>query len=89
MPPAYRKQPHPDADAGAATPRVGSLAPWLAVAALTSARLAAAGADVKSPLDAAQADRFARLALACLHREYPNKIAHALNGDDDIRPPAI
>ena len=44
-------------------------------------------AVTKPPLDAAQADRFARLALACVHREYPNKIAHALNGDEDVKPP--
>ena len=27
----------------------------------------------------AQAARFAKLALGCVHREYPNKIAHLLN----------
>ena len=32
-------------------------------------------------------ERFARLALECVHREYPNKIAHVLNGDGDVRPP--
>jgi hypothetical protein len=37
--------------------------------------------------DAAVAGRFARLALECVHREYPNKIAHVLNGDGDVRPP--
>ena len=31
--------------------------------------------------------RFARLALDCLHREYPNKIAHVLQGDRDAKPP--
>jgi hypothetical protein len=38
-------------------------------------------------LDEAAATRFAALALACLHREYPNKIAHVLEGDGDARPP--
>jgi hypothetical protein len=33
------------------------------------------------------ADRFARLALQCIHREYPNKIAHVMNSDRDARPP--
>ncbi|MCZ6792941.1 MAG: DUF2891 domain-containing protein, partial [Planctomycetota bacterium] len=33
------------------------------------------------------AERFAGLALACIHREYPNKIAHVLNGDGDVQPP--
>jgi hypothetical protein len=38
-------------------------------------------------LDPAVAGRFADLALACVHREYPNKIAHVLNDDGDARPP--
>src|SRR5688572_33324469 len=33
------------------------------------------------------ATRFAALALQCVHREYPNKIAHVLSGDADARPP--
>ncbi|MBM7116172.1 DUF2891 domain-containing protein [Archangium primigenium] len=33
------------------------------------------------------AERFARLALECVHREYPNKIAHVMAGDADARPP--
>src|SRR5712671_5764004 len=33
------------------------------------------------------AERFARFALDCIHREYPNKIAHTLQSDDDARPP--
>ena len=37
--------------------------------------------------DAASAQRFAKLALECVHREYPNKIAHAMNSDDDALPP--
>lgn len=32
-------------------------------------------------------DRFAILALSCVHREYPNKIAHVLNSDAGARPP--
>ena len=39
------------------------------------------------PLDLAAASRFARLALDCVHREYPNKISHLMNGDADIEPP--
>jgi hypothetical protein len=38
-------------------------------------------------VDPALAARFARLALACVHQEYPNKIAHVMNGDADARPP--
>jgi hypothetical protein len=33
------------------------------------------------------AAQFAELALACVHREYPNKIAHSMAGDQDARPP--
>jgi hypothetical protein len=38
-------------------------------------------------LDAETAGRLARLALDCVHREYPNKIAHVLNDDADALPP--
>lgn len=37
--------------------------------------------------DQAQATRFAQLALDCVHKEYPNKIAHAMNSDTDLKPP--
>ncbi len=38
-------------------------------------------------LDSAVVERFARLALTCVHKEYPNKISHVLNGDADVGPP--
>ena len=38
-------------------------------------------------LDEKVAARFARLALECVHREYPNKIAHAMSRDEDAKPP--
>ena len=38
-------------------------------------------------LDEAAAGRFAQLALSCLHQEYPNKIAHVMQADADVRPP--
>ncbi len=31
--------------------------------------------------------RFVALALDCVHREYPSKIAHVLNSDKDVAPP--
>jgi len=37
--------------------------------------------------DATAAARFAALALACVHQEYPNKIAHVMTSDADVRPP--
>ena len=38
-------------------------------------------------LDPQAAERFANLALACVHKEYPNKIAHVLQSDAEARPP--
>src|ERR1051325_5221227 len=38
-------------------------------------------------VDAHSAERFANLALACVHKEYPNKISHSMNGDADVAPP--
>jgi hypothetical protein len=40
-----------------------------------------------APVDPALAERFVGLALACVSREYPNKIAHVMNADADVRPP--
>lgn len=40
-----------------------------------------------SSFDQTQAERFARLALDCVHKEYPNKIAHVLNSAADVKPP--
>ena len=52
-----------------------------------AATLAAASSRAAPAFDANAAARFARLALDCLHREYPNKVAHVMNGDSDARPP--
>ena len=32
-------------------------------------------------------ERLARLALACVHREYPNYISHVMESDSDVLPP--
>lgn len=45
------------------------------------------GGLMAADFDQAQADRFARMALDCIHKEYPNKIAHAMNSDADLKPP--
>jgi hypothetical protein len=37
--------------------------------------------------DIAAAERFANLALACVHKEYPNKLSHSLNSDADVAAP--
>ena len=44
-------------------------------------------AQTKAEFDVAAASRFATLALDCVHKEYPNKIAHVLNSDQDVKPP--
>lgn len=48
------------------------------------------GAQGSRPLtmfDIKTAERFANLALACVHKEYPNKISHTLISDADVAPP--
>jgi DUF2891 family protein len=54
---------------------------------MTAMPAMAAAASPSPRFDAAAAERFANLALACVHKEYPNKIAHVLNGDGDVKPP--
>jgi hypothetical protein len=44
--------------------------------------------DLPLPRPDSQTDRFAVLALECVHREYPNKISHVLESDADARPPS-
>src|SRR6266849_6264782 len=51
------------------------------IALVLAATLHAADFDAKA------AERFANLALACVHKEYPNKISHNLNSDADVAPP--
>ena len=38
-------------------------------------------------LDASAASHFARLALKCVRQEYPNKLDHVMNGDEEVQPP--
>jgi hypothetical protein len=56
---------------------------------LLAGMLLAGGLMADSDFDQAQAARFARLALDCVHKEYPNKIAHSLNSDADVQPPRL
>jgi hypothetical protein len=53
-----------------------------------SAAVAEADAPANPAVDTDLAARFARLALDCVHREYPNKIAHVLNSAADAKPPS-
>jgi hypothetical protein len=43
--------------------------------------------DNTPQFDAKAAERFAKLALACVHKEYPNHISHTLNSDADVAAP--
>jgi hypothetical protein len=63
--------------------------PILAILALLSSACAALAQTTAAPadLDVNAAGRFAALALACVHKEYPNKISHSLNSDADVAPP--
>ena len=40
-----------------------------------------------TPMDLAQAEKLAELALVCVHQEYPNKVSHTLASDADARAP--
>lgn len=60
----------------------------IVILAAAAAPPSTSGAAPSPPgLGADAAERFARLALACVHQEYPNKIAHVLQSDDDVAPP--
>jgi hypothetical protein len=77
--------------------RLGGLALALLATAGVAAAPAASGpvpptaaggtATASSVVAPAAAERFATLALACVHQEYPNKLSHTLAGDADVRPP--
>jgi DUF2891 family protein len=62
----------------------------LTIIALTmtfGAPVAAVAQQLPAKLDEATASRFAALALACVQKEYPNKIAHVLNSAADVKAP--
>jgi hypothetical protein len=61
--------------------------PLLKALLLTTSMMLSASGET-SAADPELTTRFARLALDCVHREYPNKIAHVLNGAQDARTPA-
>jgi len=58
-----------------------------ALLVLTPVAASSAAPAVSTTLDPAAAGRFAQLALDCVHREYPNKIAHVMASDADALPP--
>jgi hypothetical protein len=61
--------------------------PKIAAALALVATLPVGAQPATQGLTAATADKFARLALACVSKEYPNKIAHVLNSPADIKAP--
>jgi hypothetical protein len=63
------------------------LAMLILVVAGETVRAGLAIAATENQFDAKAAERFAKLALACVHKEYPNKISHVLNSDADVAPP--
>src|SRR6202167_6185911 len=62
-----------------------SLLFFLALFSVSAACAQETGAPAMFDVNAAE--RFANLALACVHKEYPNKLSHSLNSDADVAPP--
>jgi len=60
---------------------------FLAVLLLV-ASISVAATDAPPSFDDKAVERFAKLALACVAKEYPNKISHVLNSDADVAPPS-
>jgi hypothetical protein len=54
---------------------------------LTISKMHAQSATTPAIFDINAAERFANLALACVHKEYPNKVSHSLTSDADVAPP--
>ena len=68
-------------------PMLATLLLGCAISVTAYADTRTAPPPVNPGLDAAAARRFASLALDCVHREYPNKIAQVMQSDADARPP--
>jgi hypothetical protein len=54
---------------------------------LTASGVRAQNSAPGAVFDAKAGERFAKLALACVEKEYPNKLSHSLNSDADVAPP--
>ena len=63
------------------SPLISVMAEDIATAKFETANPSRGGFDIHT------AERFAHLALACVKKEYPNKISHVLNSDADVAPP--
>lgn len=64
-----------------------AIAMGLVVAGISVSAGATAELAPPAALDVDAAARFARLALTCLHQEYPNHVANMLDSAADARPP--
>src|SRR4051812_7746693 len=51
------------------------------------ARRPQGGDEMPPDIEVEDTDRYAGLALASIHREYPNHLSHTLRSDADLRPP--
>src|SRR5216684_1766781 len=60
---------------------------WAVFLLLTANAASADTTPMPLSFDINAAERFANLALACVHKEYPNKLNHTLNSDADVAPP--
>jgi hypothetical protein len=60
---------------------------YIFILLLTVSEMGAQDSTIPAVLDINAAERFANLALACVHKEYPNHISHTLNSDGDAEPP--
>jgi len=60
--------------------RVAAVATLMSVASVVTA-------GDETSMDTATVERFAGLALECVHQEYPNKIGHVMQSDEDVAPP--
>ena len=45
------------------------------------------GLFAEEGMDTVTVENFAGLALQCIHQEYPNKIGHVMQSDEDVAPP--
>ncbi|NRA28740.1 MAG: DUF2891 domain-containing protein [Parvularculaceae bacterium] len=59
----------------------------VSAAAATPHEVFSEAAPLPEPRADVVEDRFARLALSCVHQEYPNKISHVLQSDEDAQTP--
>ena len=48
---------------------------------------AAQNDQLATPSQTQVTERFAELALECVHKEYPNIIKHMMTGDEDVKTP--